>query len=312
MEYSDIYRNLDCFNSFQNSLIRIIKTYYFGLVCKLTGQGSLLPIWFNFVKILINHGKVAIVYYGGKLQLAQVVDGYQTQDNEWINLKVLFFGDKKGQEFTPGEGQYVIFQWGDGSPFDLSEFRHDILEMWYLKGLIGWDQDKSKKRMDVEFEKDPGKDGWKAILSSYESQTGFLGVIAPKNVTNQIKKWSYFEPKNTAERQQLWQDLKEVESRFIFKVGMRHNPFAKEERQNNPEIVSGQAYFDAWELDKQEGIIQGILEFQGKEWGGGKYCLQFGSQLALLIENQTTQLLSQVNYQNNNYPILSNNSRNNE
>jgi hypothetical protein len=55
-----------------------------------------------------------------------------------------------------------------------------------LKGLIGWDQDKSKKRIDVEFEKDPGKDGWKNVLNSYES--GFLGVIAPKSSTNPIKK----------------------------------------------------------------------------------------------------------------------------
>lgn len=311
MEYGDIYRNLDCFQSFQNSLIRIVKTYYFGLVCKLTGEGSLLLIWFNFVKILINHGKVAIVYYGGSLKLAQVVDGYLTQDNEWANLKVLFFGDKKGNEFEPGEGQYVIFQWGDGNSFDLSEFKHDILEMWYLKGLIGWDQDKSKKRITIEFEKDPGKEGWKNPLNSYEH--GFIGTVAGKP-TNQIKKWEYFIPKDTAERKQLWQDLKEVESRFFFKVGMRHNPFAKEERQNNPEIMSGQAYFDAWELDKQEGVVRGILEFQGKEWGGGKYILQLGSQPPLLIKNQTVQLLSQVNYQNNNinYPILDNNSRNNE
>ncbi|CAH1758782.1 11504_t:CDS:10 [Entrophospora sp. SA101] len=116
--------NLDCFQSFQNSLIKIIKTYYFGLTCKLTGEAD---------------------------------------------LRVLFFGDKKGNEFTPGE-----------------------------------DQDKSKKRITIEFEKDPGKD----------------------------------------------------------------------------------------ELDKQEGIIKGILDFQGKTWGGGKYNLQFGSLPTLLIENQTTQLLS--------------------
>lgn len=309
MEYSDIYRSLDCFYSFQNSLIRIVKTYYFGLVCKLTGEGPLLPIWFNFVKILINHGKVAIVSYGGRLQLAQVVDGYLTQTGEWANLKLLFFGDQKGQEFTPHPSQYVIFQWGDGHPFDLSEFRHDILEMWYLKGLIGWDQDKSKKRITVEFEKNPGKEGWKEAFNSYEGPAGFVGIIAPGKATNQIKKWEYFNPKDTAERKQLWQDLKEVESRFFFKVGMRHNPFAKEERQNNPEIMSGQSYFDAWEFDKQEGIIQGILDFQGKEWGGGKYTLRFGNQPALLIENKTTQLLAQVNYQNNNFPLL-NNSKN--
>ncbi|CAG8471953.1 33643_t:CDS:10 [Gigaspora margarita] len=118
----------------------IVKTYYFGLVCKLTGEGKLLRIWFNFVKILINQGKVAIVYYAGKLSLAEVVDGYETQD----------------------------------------------------------DQDKSKKRVTVEFEKDPGKD----------------------------------------------------------------------------------------ELDKQEGVVKGILDFQGKPWGGGEYILQFDGE----IRNVTNDL----------------------
>ena len=307
MEHSDIYGSLDCFSSFQNGLIRTVKTCYFGLVSKLRGEGKLLTIWFDFVKLLINHGKVAIVDFGDHLFLAQIVDGYQTQTGDWVNLKVLFFGDQKGKEFTPHHDQYVIFQWGDGNPFDLSEFRHDILEMWYLKGLIGWDQDKSKKRITVEFEKDPGKDGWKSPLNSYED--GFIGVVSPGKATNQIKKWEYFIPKDTAERKQLWQDLREVESRFFFKLGIRHNPFAKEERQNNPEIVSGQSYFDAWENDKQEGIIQGILKFQEKPWGGGKYTLQFGSLPTLLIENKTTQLLAQSPLNESHQPLLNSNNR---
>jgi hypothetical protein len=28
-------------------------------------------------------------------------------------------------------------------------------------------------------------------------------------------------------------------------LGIRHNPFAKEERQNNPEINAGQSFFDS-------------------------------------------------------------------
>jgi hypothetical protein len=79
MDHVDIYGDLDCFASFQNSLLQIAKTYYFGLACKLRGQGKLLTIWFDLVKVLINHGKVAIVSYGKYLLLAQVVDGYQTQ-----------------------------------------------------------------------------------------------------------------------------------------------------------------------------------------------------------------------------------------
>ncbi|CAI2196935.1 7914_t:CDS:2, partial [Funneliformis geosporum] len=105
------------------------------------------------VKCLVNHGKVAIVNFGGRLLLAQIVEGYENQAG---------------------------------------------------------DQDKSKKRLMVEFERDPGKDGWKDPMNSYES--GFVGVVAPKQATNQIKKWEYLVARdNTAERKQLWQDLREVE-----------------------------------------------------------------------------------------------------
>ncbi|CAI2161868.1 14266_t:CDS:2 [Funneliformis geosporum] len=51
-------------------------------------------------------------------------------------------------------------------------------------------------------------------------------------------------------------------------IGIRHNPFSKEERQNNPEVTRG-----------------------------GKYTFQFGSLPTLLIENKTTQLLVQQPFQ---------------
>lgn len=303
MDY--LHSKSGCFESFRSRLIRKVKTNYFGLACKLRGEGRLLNIWFDLVKVLINHGKVAVVSYGKYLLFAQIVDGYLTQTGKWANLKVLLMGDAKGREFSPREGAYVVFQWGDGEPFNLSEYEHDISEMWQLKGLISWDQDKSKKRIDVEFERNPGKDGWKDVYNSYEA--GFLGIISPKNNTNQVKKWGYFESKNNVERQQLWKDLREVESKFYFDLGIRHNPFAKEERQNNPEVTSGQSWFDAWEIDHQEGIVKGILEFQKKPWGGGEYQLQFGSLPILQIENGTTQLLSQMKYQNP--PFLANNDK---
>jgi hypothetical protein len=43
----------------------------------------------------------------------------------------------------------------------------------------------------------------------------------------------------------LRNDLEDSESRFFFNLGIRHNLFSKEERQNNPEVMSGQAYFYA-------------------------------------------------------------------
>ena len=292
MDSRDIYNNSNCFTDFKNNLFKVVETYYFGLACKLRGEGKLLTIFSRLIEYLISYGKVAVVSYGGYLILAQIVEGHLTQTG-WKHLKVLFFGDEKGQEFTPAEGSCVIFQWGKGNPLNFDNLNHEILEMWHIKSLIGWDQDKSKKRMFVEFEKDPGKDGWKEPMNSYES--GFIGIIAPGKITNQIKKWEYFTPRADDERQKLRQDLKDVESNFYYRLGIRHNPFAKEERQNNPEVMSGQAYFDAWEIRHSEGIVKGILDFQEKPWGGGSYNLQFGSLPTLLIENQTTQYLAQQN-----------------
>jgi len=297
LDYRDIYSSLDCFDSFRNNLIRAAKNHYFGVACKLRGAGKLLPFWLKIVECVIDYGKIALVSFGDYLLLAQIVDGYETQTGHWANLKLLFLGDQEGKEFVPRKGTYVIFVWGSGEPFSLSEFSHDILEMWYLRSLIGWDQDKSKKRIMVEFEKDPGKEGWKDPMNSYEA--GFIGIIAPKSSTNQIKKWEFLESKNNVERQQLWKDLREVESRFFFNLGMRHNPFAKEERQNNPEVMSGQSYFDAWEIKYQEGLVRGILEFQQKPWGGGKYLFQFGGLPTLHIEAGNTQLLEEMEWRKN-------------
>jgi len=76
------YRGLDCFTSFKNNLESVVKTYYFGLACKLRGEGKLLTIFFRLIKHLISYGKVAVVSYGKYLILAQVVDGYLTQTGQ--------------------------------------------------------------------------------------------------------------------------------------------------------------------------------------------------------------------------------------
>jgi hypothetical protein len=123
-----IHSGLGCFENFKNRLIRKVKTHYFGLACKLRGEGKLLTIWFDLVKNVINQGKIAIVSFGKYLILAQIVDGYETWTGDWANLKVLFLGDEKGREFSPKEGSYVIFQWGDGEPFSLQEYYHDIAD----------------------------------------------------------------------------------------------------------------------------------------------------------------------------------------
>lgn len=277
----DIYNHADCFSSFQSNLAQLVKTYYFGLSCKLFGRGKLLTIVLDLVEAVIEFGKIAVVESGDQLLLAQVVGGFKNRNGGWTDLKLCYLGEEEGEEFVPFAGSYVIFQWGNGEPFSLSNFQHDILEIWNIRGLIGWDQEKSKKRIIVEFENDPGKDGWNKPMCSYEN--GFIGVISSPKMTNQIKKWECFQPSNNVERQQLRQDLDDVESRLFLHLGIRHNPFSKEERQNNPEVLSGQAFFYAWEVKYREGFVKGILDFQEKPWGGGEYIYQFGSLPTLEI-----------------------------
>jgi len=310
LEFSDIYNSVNCFSDFYANLVDFVKTHYFGVACKLRGQGKLLRVWFKFIPKLIEYGTLALVEYGDHILLARVTHGYENRAGGWSELKLCFLGDKDSEAFVPDKNSYVIFKWGNGDPFSLNRFKHDILEMWYIRSLIGWDQDKSKKRLMVEFETDPGKTGWKHPLNSYEK--GFIAVISPQEMTNAIKKWQFLESKDSREREQLWKDLEKIESKLFYKLGIQHNPFAKEERQNNPEVRSGQAFFYAWEVKHQEGLVDGILELQAKLWGEGEYLLQFGSLPTLLInkdqihylENKTDSISSAK------YPFL--NENNNE
>jgi len=288
MEHADIYNSINCFSEFYNNLGEFVRTHYFGVACKLRGQGKLLRVWFKFIPKLIEYGTLALVEYGDHILPARITHGYENRTGNWSELKLCFLGDEDSEDFVPDKNSYVIFKWGSGEPFSLNRFKHDILEMWYVRSLIGWDQDKSKKRILVEFETDPGKTGWKHPLNSYEK--GFIAVISPQEMTNAIKKWQFLESKDSREREQLWKDLEKIESRLFRNLGIQHNPFAKEERQNNPEVISGQAFFYAWEVKHQEGLVDGILDFQAKPWGEGEYLLQFGCLPTLQISKE------QVNY----------------
>lgn len=57
--------------------------------------------------------------------------------------------------------------------------------------------------------------------------------------------------------------------------------------------MAGQAFFFAWEVKHQEGLVNGILDFQEKPWGGGEYIYQFGSLPTLEIRNGTVNYLEE-------------------
>jgi hypothetical protein len=94
----------------------------------------------------------------------------------------------------------------------------------------------------------------------------------------------------------LRKDLDDAESRFFLRVGIRHNLFSKEERQNNPEALAGQALFYAWEVKHEQGLVNGILDFLEKPWGGGDYLYQFGNLPTLEIRLNEETKKPQTNY----------------
>jgi hypothetical protein len=44
VEFHNMYNSADCFSSFHANLVSVVKNYYFGVACKLRGEGKLLPI----------------------------------------------------------------------------------------------------------------------------------------------------------------------------------------------------------------------------------------------------------------------------
>ncbi|CAG8472830.1 2989_t:CDS:2 [Ambispora gerdemannii] len=112
----------------------------------------------------------------------------------------------------------------------------------YFKG-----ENMTDTNLALELEIYPNKEA--KARSEYNKEYNFDGTLHLLKKYLEVKEFeapeNYFAPRADDERQKLRQDLKDAESRFFFNLGMRHNPFAKEERQNNPEVMSGQAYFDA-------------------------------------------------------------------
>ena len=76
---SDIHNHADCFSSFSSNLYSVVKNYYFGVACKLRGEGKLLPIFFDLIEKIIDFGQIAAVDSGGRVLLARITQGFKNR-----------------------------------------------------------------------------------------------------------------------------------------------------------------------------------------------------------------------------------------
>ena len=165
-------------------------------------------------------------------------------------------------------------------------------DLWNLKEKIKWDQDKSKKKVFLFCENDPGDETQARKIDA--SEKDYLFYIANPGTTNEIKNYEVYSPsKGPEERSRLYQDYKEEFSELRRVYGIRHLTSKKEDRQNNPEIELNEAQFVALERDKWRERMKSIKDFETKGGCQGTHTLSYGSyqehQEALELEQAVAE-----------------------
>ena len=150
-------------------------------------------------------------------------------------------------------------------------------DLWDIKEKIKWDREKSKKKVFLFCENDPGDDTQARKIDSAENND-YLFYIADPGSTNEIKNYEVYAPsKGTDERRQLHEDFLKDFSEMRRVYGIRHLTSKKEDRQNNPEIELNEAQFVALERDKWRERMKSIKEAESKQFCPGTHSLTYGA-----------------------------------
>ena len=149
-------------------------------------------------------------------------------------------------------------------------------DLWDIKEKIKWDREKSKKKVFLFCENDPGEETQSRKIDA--SEKDYLFYIADPGSTNEIKNYEVYAPsKGTEERKQLHEDFLKDFSELRRVYGIRHLTSKKEDRQNNPEIELNEAQFVALERDKWRERMRSIKEAESKGFCLGKHTLTYGA-----------------------------------
>jgi hypothetical protein len=149
-------------------------------------------------------------------------------------------------------------------------------DLWDIKEKIKWDREKSKKKVFLFCENDPGDDTQARKIDA--SEKDYLFYIADPGTTNEIKNYEVYAPsKGTEERKQLHEDFVKDFSELRRMYGIRHLTSKKEDRQNNPEIELNESQFVALERDKWRERMKSIKEAEDKKFCPGEHSLTYGA-----------------------------------
>ena len=183
---------------------------------------------------------------------------------------------KPAKEIFLKDSEVVLFFNNSAKTANLEEAEAIYLnDLWELKQKIKWDQEKSKKKVFLFCENDPGDETQARKIDA--SEKDYLFYIANPGTTNEIKNYEVYSPsKGPEERNRLYQDFKEEFSELRRVYGIRHLTSKKEDRQNNPEIELNESQFIALERDKYRERIKSIKEFETKGGCPGKHTLSYG------------------------------------
>lgn len=246
------------------------QSYYRG-ISRLEGKGELIDKWMNYEARANSLGKVIVVKKGGKLLTVSLGKSdilFQNAYEEYTLLSI-WHRDEKGksepwkEEFS--ESDFAVFENNFDCLPDLTKVNFYLKSMWICLERIWWDQYRSQKRLITFWDRFPDAIDWEPVVDNYDK--GYISIIAPDDITNEIKGHQYLETRNAEERKQLWRDYDTIKNEMYSKYGIRFDVLQnKEERANLLETQAANSLFDAWENERAQYRLK-FIRWVKKNWG---------------------------------------------
>jgi len=287
-----------------NQMLEFLHQYFIG-ISNLTCTETICPLvlnWGDLEKKQSQAGKASLYLISHKQWITTDLIAYEENDlGGYSDIEILFRSGKTmrtkpteyevteqakvsgythqpqpAKEIFLKDSEVVLFFNNSAKTANLEEAETIYLnDLWELKQKIKRDQEKSKKKVFLFCENDPGDETQARKIDAAEKD--YLFYIANPGTTNEIKNYEVYSPsKGPEERNRLYQDFKEEFSELRRVYGIRHLTSKKEDRQNNPEIELNESQFIALERDKYRERIKSIKEFETKGGCPGKHTLSYG------------------------------------
>ncbi|KLL04620.1 MAG: hypothetical protein MRERV_16c028 [Mycoplasmataceae bacterium RV_VA103A] len=260
-------------------VLETLVDYYLG-ISNLEGVGWLVDNWWRIERELINKGKIAVVYYGKKFLIADIVEMEVNFLDEITKLKIRFLNDDEVRDWKNEQDKLVIFRNNPQEKGDFSGLANDTQKLDMYSELIRHSLEMTKDILSV---KTKGKMGSKAEQHILEglAKGKLVNIYYEDKRTKQPvdpNSYSYaLEGGDWKQREFYWQERDKVLEEIYEKYKIRHiNAADKFARTNNPEVYSNLANYWAWEKQRSQVRNNSIREFIEKFPKEGKCRLKYG------------------------------------